>query len=322
MKKSFFKSIVAVAVVGAAVALSSVATFAATNVYNFANVENGTYSEWTSSNPTNMITEDTELKFSTANANTITAIGTLQPTLRTYYNVEESSKNYLTVPPSEGTLKDTPLQAALYSYKGNASKDMIVISNVSEGDTIEVYYFGCDGKGATGKTTEIVLTDAAGGTVTGTTSNTGTDENYVSSNTCAYIKYVSTGTGDFKISSGPAKNRFGVTAIVITTNDSSNIASTATQIGTTGDYYAVDATNGTTYIIHSVTADEMAYDSLSLQAISGTVAPTTKVYSSVEFADGSTLTADSIGATAIYAVKVTGTEGAAPTATSFTWVNA
>jgi hypothetical protein len=317
MKKVILKSMVAAAVVGVAVAISSVAAFAATSVYNFEKVTNGTYSEWSSSDPTNVIKDDTDLTFSTANANTITAVGTLQPVLRTYYNVSESNKNYLSVAPTEGTLADTTLQAALYSYKGNANKEFIKISDVSKGDTIEVYFFGCDGKGASGKATSIVLTDAAGGTTTKSISKTATDDNYVSSNTSAYVSYVSTGTGDFTISSGADGNRIGVTAIVITSNSSSTIADTVTAIGS--DYYAVDSTNKATYIIHAVTSDEMKYATLALEGKSGAVAPTTEVYTSVEFADGSTLSASDINADAIYAVKVTGTDGAAPTAT-FNWI--
>jgi hypothetical protein len=100
-------------------------------------------------------------------------------------------------------------------------------------------------------------------------------------------------------------------------DDTSTIADTVTAIGS--DYYAVDSTNKATYIIHAVTADEMKYATLALEGKSGAVAPTTEVYTSVEFADGSTLSASDINADAIYAVKVTGTDGAAPTAT-FNWI--
>ncbi|MBR1736416.1 MAG: hypothetical protein IJ736_05300 [Firmicutes bacterium] len=99
-----------------------------------------------------------------------------------------------------------------------------------------------------------------------------------------------------------------------------NTISTITSTGTvpTGDKYAKDAT--ASYIIHEVSDAELAYTKLALgngssEAIANTA--TDKVYKTIQFPDGSAVTAP-VGKY-YYAVKVDKTT--APTAVSYTWVN-
>ncbi|MBR1442837.1 MAG: hypothetical protein IJ583_04810 [Firmicutes bacterium] len=85
-----------------------------------------------------------------------------------------------------------------------------------------------------------------------------------------------------------------------------------------GDQYAVDSTYS--YIIHTVTADEMNYESLAIadstdNIIAGT--STNTVYSRIIFPDGSSINAPENSY--IYAVKVDKTS--APTSVNYKWVN-
>ena len=97
------------------------------------------------------------------------------------------------------------------------------------------------------------------------------------------------------------------------------IADTKAAAGT--DFCALDTANGNTYIIHPVSSSEMDYTKIALVGKNGNVAASDTVYTSIKFEDGSILNAsDFNNAEYIYAVLVTGTEGAAPTNT-FEWVN-
>ena len=97
------------------------------------------------------------------------------------------------------------------------------------------------------------------------------------------------------------------------------IADTKATAGT--DFCALDTANGNTYIIHPVSSSEMDYTKIALVGKKGNVAASDTVYTSIKFEDGSILNAsDFNNADYIYAVLVTGTEGAAPTKT-FKWVN-
>ncbi len=103
----------------------------------------------------------------------------------------------------------------------------------------------------------------------------------------------------------------------------SNIASTKKQVPSDDDdYYAVDAANSNTYIIHTISAaDAAAATTLALKDAPSTTSTNT-VYAAVKFADGSQINASDFGAdTYIYAVRVTGTEGAAPKS-AIEWVTA
>ncbi len=102
--------------------------------------------------------------------------------------------------------------------------------------------------------------------------------------------------------------------------DVTSVAGTAEAVGETDDQFVVtDASSDSTYIVHKVTDTELAANSLSLEgATGGKVATTDTVYSSVKFADGSAI--EAANGSYLYAVQVTGTGAHAPTATSFTWV--
>lgn len=289
MKKTFFKSIVAAAVVGAAVALSSVAAFAAEYTFNANDLTTGDITSTITAGTDNFFTikatAETDSKGKLSQQFTVDGNNKTGPVTKTAYTQRIKSNGVGTV----------DYRCITFTVNSKASVLVEGMSSKS-GETRDLALVNCN--------------DTA--TILGTFSNDG--------KAIGSYTFNITEAGSYCLY--PSVNGFNIYGIVVKTDDGSTIASTATQIGTTGDYYAVDTANGATYIIHSVTADEMAYESLSLQAISGTVAPTTTVYSSVEFADDSVLKAEDIGAEAIYAVKVTGTEGAAPTATSFTWVNA
>ena len=109
--------------------------------------------------------------------------------------------------------------------------------------------------------------------------------------------------------------------VVSTITVAGNIADTLVASPKGGDYYCIDATS--TYIIHPVSETELEYTSLAMSKGGAAVeaTKTTEVYTSVQFADGSTVSAEDCGATYIYAVQVTGTNGAAPT-TKYVWVDA
>ncbi len=97
-------------------------------------------------------------------------------------------------------------------------------------------------------------------------------------------------------------------------------ANTAAPVGS--DYSAVDTVNGNTYIIHPITEGEMAKSTLSLANAGGTAIANTDTdtaYTAVQFADESILNASDIGADTIFAICVTGTNGATPKA-KFTWI--
>ncbi|HAG04670.1 MAG TPA: hypothetical protein DCG28_04440 [Lachnospiraceae bacterium] len=99
-----------------------------------------------------------------------------------------------------------------------------------------------------------------------------------------------------------------------------NIADTLQLSPKNVDYYCVDATS--TYIIHPVSDKEMEYAKLAMADSDGVAIDATSTdsaYTSVVFSDQSEVTASSCGATYIYAIQVTGTDGSAPTQ-KYKWV--
>lgn len=120
------------------------------------------------------------------------------------------------------------------------------------------------------------------------------------------------------MTAGSNPREFALGNITISTGEAKTTAETKAIIAGGDDYYATDAAKGNTYIIHPVTEGELAYNSLSLE---GTEINTKIVYNAVQFADGSKISATEVGATSLFAICVTGTNGVAPSSDVFKWAN-
>lgn len=100
------------------------------------------------------------------------------------------------------------------------------------------------------------------------------------------------------------------------------IADTLTQIANSPDYYALDAANKYTFLIHPVSANDVGtYSSIALGGSDAVIAATksNEVYGKLLFSDGSEVAASKVGGEYLYAVRVEDA-GTAPTASAFTWV--
>lgn len=122
--------------------------------------------------------------------------------------------------------------------------------------------------------------------------------------------------GKYKIQADGACNFFAV--IVELDNANTTIASTKTQLDAK-TYYCND-TEGNYYVIYSVSGDQV--DSLSSIALGkdGTAVDATKtstVYTSVKFSDESELSAADVGGAYLYTVEVTKAQNAP---TSISWI--
>jgi hypothetical protein len=287
MKKTFLKSMVATAIVGVTVALGSVVAFAAES--------------WSADSLTATSSiKDTSIKLS----DNFTYAPLFDSSNNAKSKVTSNSKDF-----TDGAAFAQRLQVG---GKSSLSKGTGVFTfTAPTAGTLTIYAV----TGSNGEARTVELYNASGTELKTWTS--GPVEDGYEYEPFTYT--VEAGTYTIAGSSG-AVNFYGMSFV----SDSDKIADTVAKAAS--DYYAIDTVKAT-YIIHAVTADELKYSSLALKGKDDAegnpvnVAATTEVYKSIEFADGSVLNASDIGADAIYAVKVTGAAGAAPTA-SFTWVDA
>jgi hypothetical protein len=287
MKKTFLKSMVATAIVGVTVALGSVVAFAAES-WSADSLEVATLTATSVKLSDNftfspLFSKDTAKSSVDENSKTFTDGASFTQRVKVGGTTKGDSGVFTFTAPTAGTL-------TIYAVTGSNSAARTVELYNASGTALETWTSGPIASASTYDYEPFTYTVEAGATYT------------------------------IGCSAG-AVNFYGMSFV----SDSDKIADTVAKAAS--DYYAIDTVKAT-YIIHAVTADELKYSSLALKTKevdedgnAVNAAATTEVYKSIEFADGSVLNASDIGADAIYAVKVTGAAGAAPTA-SFTWVDA
>lgn len=229
--KGFLKRVITImATLVATMAIGSVAVHAAVVTYNMADAIGLTVNEYGGTIAGSTVST---VISPTGSANTITAIKDVKPALISYNNETASGKGYITAAPTEGTLADTLMQTAVYTTSGT-TKDFLTISDVPANSLIEVYYYGCDSKGASGKATSMDIKDTA---------NTQTYSVAAgNANTVNYASFTSTVGGTVTIAT--KGTRVGVTAIVITSGGSVvTWPDASTQTSATTMLYGGTATN-------------------------------------------------------------------------------
>ena len=288
MRKSLLKTVAATAIVGVTMALSSVAAWAKTYELNVGNLTAGDITENTSVGTDSFFT-------------LLAKDGQKDSKYNQHMTIEEKSKScegitYTKQLKTNGTPDFTNEFRAIRFTVDKPSTVTIVASSGKSGKTRHVQLYSNDGK---------PIENAA--TAVGDSLSSG--------------KISITEQGTYSIASSKTDSSTGSINIfyikVETTAESA--ADITSESAPAGDRYAVDA--AASYIIHTVTSDELAYASLAMAPTSGdaiAATKTTSVYSSVKFPDGSVITAPE--GSYLYAVKVNKTT--APSAASYKWVNA
>jgi len=304
MRKSLLKTIVATAVVGATMALTSVAAMAADTVYNFANSSLSAFTFDPDTTPTNQLGADTSDFGGKVTIHGYTdksgKIQKYKPALVDYTN---NANEYLSVACGSGTLADTVFTKAIVSTNGStADFPFVSVSGIKANDEIEIYYFGADSKGASGKACGFDVKGAA----TGTGATVAKDP---SASTVAYLKTAkATKDGDIEIY--PTSGRVAIAAIVVksasgeeeetlTSGVYDNTAKTG-KIVVTADAAAAPSV----YVVATVTEGDLALGDkliVSFNDKNKTTVETDTVYEAIDGVDTA-----NFGGDYYYAVKIEG----------------
>lgn len=176
---------------------------AASTIYNFAEITSSyAVSNYGSTITTLSTSADENLDL--FGDGVVTVNGKLKPAVINYPNGKKPE--YLSTAATEGTLKGTVFTQAVVSTSGGNGSNKFVDVKVKEGDILEVYYFGADSGGATGKTSASV--SITGAELVNTPALSG------DSKIADYVKANVTKAGTVSIT--PASGRMGIAAIVLT----------------------------------------------------------------------------------------------------------